>query len=451
MTPAGRLSLDVLRDVTSEMDAPDAVAALVRNPALADQVVDRLLAEPPAVPAGTSDYELWPVLNARMSTFATGGGSSWFTATAGPAGINLMAAIDPRDSGSGRFPNAVLRALLYCHGLVLEDPLALAADVAAGSSGETRAIARRVVGAAAASLAEIAPLVDAGVVRTFFFPPATRQRLAGTLDLHAEGVTAPAGEIWDAFESAFVDGLSPGLGELWARVRAGDRSPPLELVEAAAGDGDPEVVAVFIEVLRDLRPSAVIDNALGIIGEALNDLHLLGGSSDLLCPTPLFARLALTGDPADEMRLRELARTNVPGLDQLLTEDVVAIRQRSDAFDLWRGRLSLGLERARSLRTEFGPEVDTVGAVAEVLADARAAILREVRSSRTVSSVAQTSLGFVAGAIAGAVSNATGGAGSIAMGTAGGVLAAVLQAMLAEGDQAPGFLRRHYVVFDRAT
>ena len=442
-------SLDVLRDVTGEVEPAEALVKLMGEPAQVDELTERLLAEPPTASTGTHEFELWPVLNARMSTFATGGGSSWFTATAGPLGINLMAAIDPRDSGSGRFPNAVLRALLYCHGLVLEDPLALAADLASGTAAETREVARRVVIAAAASLVEIAPLIDTGVVQTFFFPAAARTPIVDAADLRADRVTTSPDEIWEAFEAAFVQGLAPELQELWQLVRSGDRSPPLHLVETAAKNVDAEVVEVFIRVLNELRPSAVIDNALGIIAESLSDLNRVGGACDLLCPTPLFARLALSDNPVDDMRLHELAHTNVPGLDQLLAEDVVAMRAQSEAFDLWRTRLSLGLERARSLRAEFGADVDVVAVVAEVLADARAAVFNEVERSRTLSSAAKASLGFVAGAIGGAVSNATGGVPSIATGATGGVLALILQALIAAGDPVPGFIRRHYILFDR--
>lgn len=442
-------SLDVLRDATGEAEPAEALVKLMGDPAVVDELIERLLAQPPTASTVRSEFELRPVLNARMSTFATGGGSTWFTATSGPAGINLMAAIDPRDSGSGRFPNAVLRALLYCHGLVLEDPLALASDLASGTAAETREVARRVVVAAAASLVEIAPLIDSGVVQTFFFPAASRTPIVEPEDLRADRVTASPDEIWDAFEAAFVEGLVPELQELWRRVRAGDRSPPLHLVEEAAKTGDPEVVDVFIKVLAELRPSAVIANALGIIAESLSDLGRVGGACDLLCPTPLFARLALTGNPVDDMRLHELAHTDVPGLDQLLAEDVVAMRAKSEAFDLWRTRLSLGLERARSLRAEFGEDVDVVTVVAEVLADARAALFTEVDRSRTLSSAAKASLGFVAGALSGAVSNATGGGTSIATGATGGVLGVILQALIASGSRPPDFIRRHYIVFDR--
>jgi hypothetical protein len=307
--------------------------------------------------------------------------------------------------------------------------------------------------AAAASLAEIAPLLDAGVVRTFFVPPSARGHDLPTggaaARVREQPILASQDEIWDAFEASFVSGLGPHLAELWARIRAGDKSPPLELVERAASEGDPTVVEVFVQVLSELRPAAVVDNAIGIVAESLGDLHRLGGRYDLLCPTPLFARLALTGDPLQEMRLHELAHLQVPGLDQLLVEDVVSMRTHSDAFALWRARLSTGLERARGLRLEFGPEVDVLTPVAEVLQDARAALFQEVERSRTLSAHARSALGFVSGAIGGAVGNATSGSAGAAVGAAGGVLAFVLERILAAGDPLPGFLRRHYVVFDR--
>lgn len=441
-------SVDALRQATGESDVAGAVVALTDD--TADEVVERLLAEPPRaeVPAGA--HEVWPVLNARMSTFATGGGSTWFTSNGGPAGINLMAAIDPRGQGSGRFSNGVLRALLYCHGLVLEDPLAIAADLFRGVEPDAREAARSAVRAAAASIAEIAPLIDAGVVQTYFLPEGARHRsslnyatLAGSCGV------APEAEVWDAFEAVFVDGLGPQLRELWRQVRAGDRAPSLSLLEQALSGPDHDLVEVFIQVLADLRPSDVVANALGIVDESLHDLASLGADFDLLCPTPLFAQLALTGDPRQDLRLFELVHIDVPRIDSLLVQDAVAIRKHSEAFAVWRARLSTGLERARAARSEFGPGVDLADVVAEVLADARAGLFDEVERSKVLSARARASLLFAAGALGGAVGNSTGGVVASAVGASGGVLAAVCELLIARGDPLPGYLRRHYVVFDR--
>jgi hypothetical protein len=65
------------------------------------------------------------VVTIRASPFASGG---VYRDAAGPAGLNLNAALNPRFAGTGHFSDGVLRALLYCHGLVIEDsPVGLAA------------------------------------------------------------------------------------------------------------------------------------------------------------------------------------------------------------------------------------------------------------------------------------------------------------------------------------
>ena len=88
--------------------------------------------------------------------------------------------------------------------------------------------------------------------------------------------------------------------------------------------------------------------------------------------------------------------------------------------------------------------------VGEVLREARAGLFGEVERSRALSTVHGNTLGFVVGAIAGAVSNLTGPTSSVLTGAAGGVLGLLLHAATERGDGVPAFLRRHYVVFDRA-
>ena len=63
--------------------------------------------------------------------------------------------------------NGVLRALLYCHGLIIEDPVAMAADMYLSTSPDARHLARMAVEAATSSMVEISELLDAEVVRTF--------------------------------------------------------------------------------------------------------------------------------------------------------------------------------------------------------------------------------------------------------------------------------------------
>src|SRR4051794_24768029 len=122
-------SLDLLRQQCGVESSPELVVAVqALSVGQLDALVDDLLARRWSPKTTGSNVEVWPLVNERTSTFTTGGSNQWYTGTAGPAGLNLIAAIDPRSTGSGRFPAGVLRALLYSHGLVIEDPVLLAAE-----------------------------------------------------------------------------------------------------------------------------------------------------------------------------------------------------------------------------------------------------------------------------------------------------------------------------------
>jgi hypothetical protein len=446
-------SVDILRESTGETAGPELVVAVAEMPAARlDQLAERLLTEPPRPSVTPPQTEVWPLVTARASTFDTGGGAQ-YTDAPGPAGLNLNAALNPRYTGTGRFSDGVLRALLYCHGLVIEDPVVMAAELYTTSATGARPVARLAVNAAVTSVIEIAPLVDAGVVQTFFTPIAGQGeprwiREAITAQLSEPAAPFTTDDAWDAFEGAFVDGLSAPLQELWRRVRSGDRSPSLDLVQQGLEHDDTGLVRTFIDALAQLRPSVVVDNAADIVASALASLRQLGGRHDLLCPSPLFAKLLFVGlpDPAHELRLHELGRTEVPGIRGLLVPDAVRIRQTSEAFALWRVRLSVGLERAHHLRAELGAQTDTTGAVAEVLADARVSLFNEAERSKVLGG--WRAMAFVAGALGGAVGGVTGGVAGMVLGTAGGLLPPVLQAITAR-HAVPGFLRRHYVVFEK--
>ncbi|HZN70100.1 MAG TPA: hypothetical protein VFC00_00215 [Micromonosporaceae bacterium] len=446
-------SLDLVRRAVGGVDGPEVVAGVqrlsdVQVADLAEAVCARL-PQPQVVPG---EGEAWPLITARASTFATTSGTR-FSDAPGAAGLNLTAAMDPRFMGSGRFSTSVLQALLYCHGLVIEDPLAMAADLYTTSPAQVRAMARSFITAATVSLCEVAPLLDTGVVQTFFTPTADlpdigQVRAQAREELDRPGASFGTPEVWEAFEASYVDGLSPSLRELWRLIRAGDRHPPLDLVEAGLREDDARVVETFIEVLSDLRPAAVVDNCLDIVLNSVAAQTRLGARHDLLCPTPLFAKLLFLGtdDPVHQLRLHELARLNVPGIADLLVEDAVRIRQTSDAFDQWRRSLSVALERAHTLRRQVG-QVDTTAVVAETIADARAGLFRELGSSRALTLAGATS--FAAGALGGVIGAATGGVAAVLLGAAGGLIPAVVQAVVDTRQRPPGHLRRHYLVFDK--
>jgi len=201
-------------------------------------------------------------------------------------------------------------------------------------------------------------------------------------------------------------------------------------------------------VLKDLRPQAVIDNAADMVASTVLAVEGLGGFYDLLCPSPLFAKLLFLGaaDPAHELNLYELGRVGVPGIDRLRIDDAVRIRQASEAFALWRSQLSDALAYAHELRQREGPEADTTAAVSELIADARSSLYREAKRSRLLTS--KNGMMFVAGALGGTIAGALGGPMGMAFGAAGGALGQLVQAVLAS-KRVPGYLDRHYLVFEK--
>lgn len=413
---------------------------------LAEQVSSTDWFEPPL----RSRNELWPLVSSRMSTFTTGGSNPGFVNAGGPAGLNLWASLDPRFAASGRFPNGVMRALLYSHGLVIEDPVAMAADMYLTTSTDARHLARMAIESAVASVVEIEALLDAGVVLTFktgrneVAPIESRLR-ASVVENPDVGLGEDA--IWNEFEASFVAGLDPRLQEVWSRVRHGDRHPPLDPIRDVAADGETEMVRLFIDVLANLRPRGVVDNALDVAAHAIYEASRLGNSLDLLCPTPLFARLVVAGvSDEHDLRLHELARTDVPSLDGLLVEDAVAIRLRSDSFERWRRDLSTALDRAGSLRDRLGPTADTSEVVRESIASAREQVLAESgkRSSRAAGGLVSLAAGILGGAVAGAA----GGPVGAAIGATGAAIPLGVDAVRERWQAPKSFLRRHYLVFE---
>ncbi len=372
----------------------------------------------------------------------------------GPAGLNLMAAMDPRDVGRNTFSDSVVRALLYSHGLVLEDPLVMAAELHVGSKPELRSLSRRFLEAATVSLGEIDTLIDAGIVETFFVSSRQRQLGSSLETAMVEGLRSGShlseDDVWDAFEAGYVEGLSEPLRELWRLIRGGNRNPPIELISEALTESDVEVVRTFVDVVAEIKPAAVVDNTVAIVASAVDDMQRLGARHDILCASELFARLLFLGteDPVAELRVSQLARTAVPGIERLSLADVVSIRQTSDAFDTWRSHLSLGLERAHRLRDDLGPEVDVPAAVAEHLALAKEQLFAEVQRSKATSQAGLVA--FAAGTLGGVVSGAAGGVAGGLLGAIGGLTAAAGQRAAEHFTRGPAAVRRHYVVFERS-
>ncbi|MEM1334417.1 MAG: hypothetical protein AAGG08_13275 [Actinomycetota bacterium] len=343
-----------------------------------------------------------------------------------------------------------MRALLYCHGLVIEDPLAMAADMYQSTSADARPLARMAIESATLSLLEIDRLLDAGVVRTFAGGPSARADpiAAGLNKTVFEDATVELSEdvIWEEFEASFIAGLDPRLQKLWNEVRAGDRNPPLDAIEEVSADGETEMARLFIDVLENLRPRGVVENAIDAAAHAIAEGSRLGAGLDLLCPTSLFAKLCVAGiDDTHDLRLHELAKSDVPGLEGLLLEDAVSIRLSSDAFDRWRRDISLALDRAASLRVRVGPDADTSEVVRDSIATAREQVLGEV-GQQSQSSGPMVS--FVAGLLGGALAGSPGGPAGAALGAAGAAVPLAAASAWNQWKAPPEFLKRHYLIFE---
>lgn len=109
-----------------------------------------------------------------------------------------------------------MRALLYSHGLAIEDPLSHAAEMHLSQHRDLRAVTRAGISTAAASLSEIAQPLDNDVVNVFY-TGGDELGAAGELGdsilttLDADASLYTVADAWDEFEVEFVSGLSPAL------------------------------------------------------------------------------------------------------------------------------------------------------------------------------------------------------------------------------------------------
>lgn len=143
--------MDVLREHGGCEGGPDLVRAVgsLSLPEV-DALAEALVSTPP-IPAGDApEHEVWPLVNARASLMSAGGQS--LRQVGAPAGLDVLAAMSPREIGRSTFSTGVVRALLYSHGIVVEDPLTMSAELHLSAPEQTRHLSRRFLEAAALSL-----------------------------------------------------------------------------------------------------------------------------------------------------------------------------------------------------------------------------------------------------------------------------------------------------------
>ena len=234
-------------------------------------ICESVLASPLLPGIEPSDRVVRPLVNARIGALHLRGAPQASTAEGSLGGLNLLTATDQGFAGESVFSRAVTRTLLYCHELVLEDPLALAADMYLSSVPSARRVARAFVETAVRTALEIDELVEAGVVICYWVPsdrPRHTEQLSRALMATQKGRSGDAwvDQAWDAFEALYVDGLDPSLQEVWARVRGGDRNPNLDLVRTSVSRGDGSRRCLSSTVMPKFRPSAVLVERRGLPG-----------------------------------------------------------------------------------------------------------------------------------------------------------------------------------------
>jgi hypothetical protein len=401
--------------------------------------------------------EVWPLVNSRMSAYRSG--ELWVESPS-LGGISPLNAVDPRYSGRAMFSRGVARILLYCHGLILEDPLALASFIYLSHISEPsrRDTIRAMFSAAVTSCVDIAPLVEGGVIVPYWRPSGDESNInhlrtelkravlaRGGLDKYAE-------EAWDVVEAMYIDGINASLREAWRQVRSGNRSPDLSLIEEAVTQVGKHDVLAFLNLLKSWNTDTAIDNVAETVARALDDASAMGGEIDFFAPAMLFTRFLLAINPApqdvDAASIRDLTRTEVPGLDDLLWSDVVSMRRNEDSFALWRRQVTAGLREAYTIRDQ-GMSADAYRCIQEALAEGRSAIRHAQTSSRFLRQLAKSSVLFVLGAVGGALAGAPGGVAGSSYGAAGAGVSAMLPAISDRKRSAPSWLRSHYVLFEK--
>lgn len=451
-------TFDTVREMVGAAAGPDLVLgveafSLAQIDLLAEAILDcpraRSLPRKPVT-------EIWPLIPLQSSLFFDHLNHQSSASDYAPAGINLSAATDLRLQGSGTFSDGIVRALLYCHGVLIDDPLSHCAERHLSSPREVREVTRLTLSTAVASLSEISDLLDEGIIQVFYtggaeLEPAAKLGGAMMEALTSESSRYSVEDIWEDFEVEFITGLSAPLQRLWKEVRGNTQTPHEGILPGVMESGGSGLSEIFSDIARILNPHNIVETAVTSTACTLATIELLGGSADVLCASPLMQRLIFIGapDPVQAHRVHELARTAVPNIDALQMSDLVAIRRASEALATWRTDLAAALDYASRAREGGADPLAVQQGVAEIVAEARNALHQEAQRTRLLSR--QNQVSFVAGALGGAGGSAVGGTmGGIAGGAAAGLAAAWMQAV-AGRRPIPGFLDRHYVAFAEST
>jgi hypothetical protein len=189
------------------------------------------------------------------------------------------------------------------------------------------------------------------------------------------------------------------------------------------------------------------------------------GQLDIYAPHPYFvdvlrALVSVVADqglnkklPRDALRVGELARINLPGLESLPPDDIVSLRGNEEAFVSWRATLSRALDRIIQLPTDtFEREGEVTAILKGELLESSRSLERTIQSSSALQKMRGPIRSFGLGAV-GALATATLSAPGPAIAAAG--VAAIADLLLTflsnKTPKGAQVLRRHFAVFEKGT
>jgi hypothetical protein len=154
----------------------------------------------------------------------------------------------------------------------------------------------------------------------------------------------------------------------------------------------------------------------------------------------------------DALRVSKLISTDLPHLESLSPQDIVALRQNEEAFQMWRVGLSRALDRIRELDTNlFDQTAEGQKILREEVSELSIRTNEKAKKSKFLREVASSGQTFALGAMGAVGAGALALSNPVAGGVSTGITAAaglLLKFLLRESDQATKALQRHIAILE---
>lgn len=341
--------LDLIRDVLGEDLSPDLIARVSEiSPAKLRELRDRHR-------ESVGQFSLPEKADGHLRPFVTSEGLS-------RADLRFEEKDFDYPDVTGSKEDAIKLHLLYCHSLVIHDPLPYILDYFDQKSAPRVALTR--LANYLSFLNQVRRCVEAG--HLFFFD--------NVEDIRRARHWPPELLDWDQIKE-----------------------------RAASIDVSHDFAAELRPVPEEVRPY-LLREALNSIGKTLVANQSQGRKCDLYFPARFYrdALVLVVGVVRGTMDIREvelrvlerLLSADVPNLDTLDLEDVARIRENEECFEVWRRAIGRGLERVAMLEPAglLEPGMETIRLIREELLDESRRLREKVKESQFVA-MAQRGLG----------------------------------------------------------